>query len=116
MQKTSFTLERRRLEQACKGSWPGSVKAPFGVGSTGTPSAPGNIFPRDPGFLRKAGRILYLCERVGEGNLAKMTGSLYPPMKKTSIQARRRRHAAYPTQPGSPMKAGFEYTRCGAWA
>ena len=36
--------------------------------------------------------------------------------EKTSIQARARRHATYPSQPASPMKVEHEYKRCGAWA
>ena len=74
------------------------------------------IFPRDPDFLQKAGRILDLYERVWEGQPLKDDEFVISADEKTSIQARRRRHATYPTQPGSSMKVEFEYTRCGAWA
>jgi hypothetical protein len=74
------------------------------------------IFPRDPDFFQKAGRILDLYERVWEGQSLKDDEFVVSADEKTSIQARRRRHATYPPQPGSPMKVEHEYTRCGAWA
>jgi len=74
------------------------------------------IFPRDPDFLQKAGLILDLYERVWQGVLLQDDEFVVSADEKTSIQARRRRHATYPPQPGSPMKVEHEYTRCGAWA
>lgn len=74
------------------------------------------IFPRDPQFAEKAGRILDLYERVWYGQPLLDDEFVLSADEKTSIQARRRCHATYPVQPGSPMKVEHEYTRCGAWA
>jgi hypothetical protein len=74
------------------------------------------IFPRDPQFSEKAGRILDLYERVWDGHVLRDDEFVLSADEKTSIQARRRRHATYPVQPGSPMKVEHEYIRCGAWA
>jgi hypothetical protein len=74
------------------------------------------IFPRDPQFAEKAGRILDLYERVWDGHTLRDDEFVLSADEKTSIQARRRRHATYPVQPGLPMKVEHEYSRCGAWA
>lgn len=74
------------------------------------------IFPRDPQFAAKAGRILDLYERVWGGCPLTDNEFVLSADEKTSIQARRRRHPVYPAQPGSAMKVEHEYTRCGAWA
>lgn len=74
------------------------------------------IFPRDPDFAWKAGRILDLYEGVWEGEPLTEDDFVLSTDEKTSIQARRRRHATLPPQPGSPMKVEHEYERCGAWA
>jgi hypothetical protein len=74
------------------------------------------IFPRDPQFAAKAGRILDLYEKVWDGHPLKEDEFVLSADEKTSIQARRRRHITYPTQPDSPMKVEHEYKRCGAWA
>lgn len=74
------------------------------------------IFPRDPHFAEKAGRILDLYERVWDGQALKDDEFVLSADEKTSIQARRRRHRTLPTRPASPMKIEHEYTRCGAWA
>lgn len=74
------------------------------------------IFPRDPHFLTKAGRILDLYERVWEGKPLKEDEFVLSADEKTSIQARARIHPTLPTQPGSPMKIEHEYERRGAWA
>ena len=74
------------------------------------------IFPRDPDFSVKAGRVLDLYERVWEGCPLKDDEFVLSADEKTSIHARRHRHSTYPAQPGSPMKVEHEYTRCGAWA
>ena len=73
------------------------------------------IFPRDPQFAVKAGRILDLYERVWEETPLKKDEFVLSADEKTSIQARRRRHCTYPAQPGRAMKVEHEYTRCGAW-
>jgi hypothetical protein len=74
------------------------------------------IFPRDPHFAAKAGRILDLYYRVWNGGQLKEDEFVLSADEKTSIQARARRHSTYPAQPGSPMKVEHEYKRCGAWA
>ena len=74
------------------------------------------IFPRDPDFAAKAGRILDLYHRIWKNKPLKEDEFVISADEKTSIQARARRHATYPTQPGAPMKVEHEYKRCGAWA
>src|SRR5436190_956296 len=74
------------------------------------------IFPRDPNFAEKAGRILDLYERVWEGRPLKDDEFVVSADEKTSIQARHRRHQTLPTKPGLPMKVEHEYKRRGAWA
>ena len=74
------------------------------------------IFPRDPQFAAKAGRILDLYERVWQGRTLRSEEYVLSTDEKTSIQARSRLHPTVPTQPGSPMRVEHEYKRCGAWA
>jgi hypothetical protein len=74
------------------------------------------IFPRDPQFASKAGRILDLYERLWDGCPLKDDEFVLSADEKTSIQARRRRHPSYPAKAGAVMKVEHEYTRCGAWA
>jgi DDE superfamily endonuclease len=74
------------------------------------------IFPRDPDFATKAGRILDLYERGW--NERPLTGDdfVISADEKTSIQARRRCHATQPPHSGRVMKVEHEYERAGAWA
>jgi hypothetical protein len=74
------------------------------------------IFPRDPDFATKAGRILDLYHRIWKDKPLKEDEFVLSADEKTSIQARARRHATYPPQPDAPMKVEHEYKRCGAWA
>lgn len=74
------------------------------------------IFPRDPAFELKAGRVLDLYERVWNGEGLHADEFVISADEKTSIQARARIHPAQPTQPGNPMRVEHEYRRCGAWA
>lgn len=74
------------------------------------------VFPRDPQFATKAGRILDLYQRVWNRKQLQDDEFVLCADEKTSIQARARRHITYPSQPGSPMKVEHEYRRCGAWA
>ena len=74
------------------------------------------IFPRDPAFAVKAGRILDLYERIWEGKALTEDEFVLSTDEKTSIQARLRRHPTTPPQPGSPMRVEHEYRRGGAWA
>lgn len=73
------------------------------------------IFPRDPEFVVKAGRILDLYEKIWEGSSLEDDEFVISADEKTSIQARRRRHPTYPAKSGMTMKVEHEYTRCGAW-
>ena len=74
------------------------------------------IFPRDPQFETKAGRLLDLYERVWEGQALKEDEFVLSADEKTSIQARARIHDTLPPQPGDAMKVEHEYARKGAWA
>ena len=74
------------------------------------------VFPRDPNFATKAGRILDLYHRLWSDEPLKEDEFVLSADEKTSIQARARRHTTYPAQPGSAMKVEHEYKRCGAWA
>jgi len=74
------------------------------------------IFPRDPEFESKAGRILDLYEGVWEGRRLTARDFVISADEKTSIQARRRIHPTRPPQPGQPMRVEHEYERKGAWA
>lgn len=74
------------------------------------------IFPRDPDFAEKAGRILDLYEGVWEGQPLTDEDCVLSTDEKTSIQARRRKHSTSRPGPKKPMRVEHEYERCGAWA
>jgi hypothetical protein len=74
------------------------------------------IFPRDPDFEEKAGRVLDLYQRVWKGRRLGDDDFVISADEKTSIQARSRKHPLVPTRPGLPTKVEHEYTRLGAWA
>ena len=74
------------------------------------------IFPRDPHFQAKAGRILDLYERCWQGQPLREDELVISTDEKTSIQARLRIHPSLPTRPGEPMRVEHEYARGGAWA
>ncbi len=73
------------------------------------------IFPRDPNFALKAGRVLDLYHRLWDGKSLKDDEFVISADEKTSIQARARRHSTQPCQAGKPMRVEHEYQRCGAW-
>jgi len=73
------------------------------------------IFPRDPHFADKAGRILDLYARTWEDNPLKEDEFVISADEKTSIQARRRKHPTRPCHPRGTMQVEHEYFRCGAW-
>jgi len=73
------------------------------------------IFPRDPDFTEKAGRLLDLYARGWQGQCLKDDEFVISADEKTSIQARRRKHPTQPCRPGSAMRVEHEYKRCGAW-
>jgi hypothetical protein len=74
------------------------------------------IFPRDPDFAVKAGRILDLYAREWQGKRLKGDDFVISADEKTSIQARVRRHVSQPPAPSRPMRIEHEYRRGGAWA
>jgi hypothetical protein len=74
------------------------------------------IFPRDPQFAAKAGRILDLYARSWNGRPLASDEFVLSADEKTSIQARRRRHRSLPPRAHQAMRVEHEYTRCGAWA
>lgn len=74
------------------------------------------IFPRDPQFEQKAGRILDLYQGTWQGVPLKSDEFVLSADEKTSIQARRRKHAPLPPKQGKCMKVEFEYERCGSLA
>ncbi len=73
------------------------------------------IFPRDPQFAEKAGRILDLYEGVWEGVPLTPTEFVISADEKTSIQARRRKYPSLSAGPGRPTRVEHEYVRTGAW-
>lgn len=74
------------------------------------------IFPRDPQFASKAGRILDLYARTWEGRELREDEFVLSADEKTSIQARVRRHPSQPARAKRPMRVEHEYQRGGAWA
>ena len=74
------------------------------------------IFPRDPEFAVKAGRILDLYAWRWEGKPLEPGDLVLSTDEKTSIQARIRCHPSLPPRPGQTARVEHEYTRGGAWA
>ena len=74
------------------------------------------IFPRDPDFQEKAGRVLDLYEGIWQGKPLSSSDYVVSADEKTSIQARRRRQPILPTTPEKAMKVEHEYERMGALA
>jgi hypothetical protein len=74
------------------------------------------IFPRDPDFTEKAGRVLDLYEGMWEGKPLGKRDYVISADEKTSIQARIRKHPTAPPSSGKPMKVEHEYARGGSLA
>lgn len=74
------------------------------------------IFPRDPHFARKAGRVLDLYQRRWGGAALGPRDYVLCTDEKTSIQARRRKHRSLPPAPGRPIRVEHEYARAGTLA
>jgi hypothetical protein len=72
------------------------------------------IFPRDPLFAEKAGRILDLYAGYWEGQPLGTQDYVLSSDEKTSIQARQRRHDEQPPGPGRTRRIETEYKRGGA--
>jgi hypothetical protein len=74
------------------------------------------IFPRDPEFAQKAGRVLDLYQGIWQDQPLGQDEYVISADEKTGLQARRR---IAPTQPPGPGRAGrieFEYERRGVTA
>jgi len=74
------------------------------------------IFPRDPDFALKAGRILDLYAKQWEGKRLRLDEFVLSTDEKTSIQARVRKHPTSPPRPHEATRVEHEYKRAGAWA
>ena len=74
------------------------------------------IFPRDPQFARKAGRVIDLYQRRWNGAALGPHEYVLCVDEKTSIQARRRKHRSLPPEAGRPIYVEHEYVRAGALA
>jgi transposase len=74
------------------------------------------IFPRDPDFAAKAGRVLDLYQHTFQGQGLRDDDYVISADEKTSIQARCRCHPTLPPAPGRPMRVEHEYDRGGALA
>jgi hypothetical protein len=74
------------------------------------------LFPRDPDFAAKAGRVLDLYAGVWEGRPLGPGDCVLSADEKTSIQARARLHASAPPGPGAGQRVEHEYARGGALA
>lgn len=74
------------------------------------------IFPRDPAFGEKAGKVLDLYEGVWNGEALHPCDCIVSADEKTSVQARQRIHPTDAPAPGRPMRVEHEYKRMGAWA
>jgi hypothetical protein len=74
------------------------------------------IFPRDPDFAAKAGRVLDLYQRRWEGRDLTTQEYVISADEKSQLQALQRRHPEAPAAPGRPRRVEFEYRRGGTLA
>ncbi|HEY6745450.1 MAG TPA: IS630 family transposase [Mycobacteriales bacterium] len=74
------------------------------------------IFPRDPDFTVKAGRVLDLYARRWAGRRLRPNEYVLSADEKTGVQALRRIHPGLPAGPGRPARVEFEYRRGGTLA
>jgi hypothetical protein len=74
------------------------------------------IFPRDPNFAEKAGRILDLYQGFWNGKRLRPNDYVISSDEKTSIQARNRNGLHTATLPGRCQRIEFEYQRAGSLA
>ena len=72
------------------------------------------IFPRDPDFREKAGRILDLYAGRSDGQLLHPGDFVVCADEKPSIQARARTHQSLPARRGGGQRVEHEYRRMGA--
>ena len=74
------------------------------------------VFPRDPDFSWKAGRVLDLYGGLWEDEFLGPRDYVLCADEKTGIQIRRRIHPTHPPRPGQPMRVEHEYERLGTVA
>ena len=74
------------------------------------------IFPRDPGFAAKAGRVLDLYQRVWQGRDLGEDEYVISADEKSQLQVLSRCHRGLPPAPGRPGRVEFEYERGGTVA
>jgi transposase len=74
------------------------------------------IFPRDPDFAAKAGRVLDLYDRLWNGQPLHDDEYVLSADEKSQLQALRRRHRDLPPGPGRARRQEFEYRRGGTLA
>jgi transposase len=74
------------------------------------------IFPRDPDFAAKAGRVLDLYDRLWAGQPLGEDEYVISADEKSQLQALRRRHPDLPPAPGRDRRQEFEYRRGGTLA
>jgi len=73
------------------------------------------IYPRDPKFIEKAGKVLDLYAKQWGSKSLQPNDYIICADEKTSIQARIRKHPTGSPCPGESMRVEHEYTRGGAW-
>lgn len=74
------------------------------------------IFPRDPDFAVKAGRVLDLYDRSWRGEPLGQNEYVISADEKSQLQALHRRHRGLPPASGRTRRVEFEYTRGGTLA
>jgi transposase len=74
------------------------------------------IFPRDPDFAAKAGRVLDLYERIWHGAALGVDEYVISADEKSQLQALARCHPELATAPGRTRRVEFEYERHGTLA
>jgi len=74
------------------------------------------IFPRDPDFATKAGRVLDLYDRRWRGRRLRPDEYVISADEKSQLQALQRRHNDLPPGPGRTRRVEFEYRRGGTLA
>lgn len=74
------------------------------------------IFPRDPEFAVKAGRVLDLYDRIWEGDPLGDDDYVISADEKSQLQALHRRHPGLPPAPDRTRRVEFEYRRHGTLA
>jgi len=74
------------------------------------------IFPRDPDFAVKGGRVLDLYQRIWEGRELAEDEYVISTDEKSQLQILSRRHPGLPPAPRRPGRVEFEYERHGTVA